>query len=55
MLTTVLLVFVLLVLLGGVGFWPAPGFTPMVRAIISAIIICMFVFWLLRFSPYAVR
>jgi len=50
MLSSILVICLILVLLGGVGFVPAPAFTPTARGIVGAVIVIFFVLWLFKWS-----
>lgn len=50
MLSTLLIVLLILILLGGVGFVPAPAFTPEARGVVGAVILVFALVWLFRFS-----
>jgi len=54
MTSTILVVLLLLVLLGGVGFFPAPAFTANHRWAVGTVLVVVFIVWLLKFSGIVV-
>jgi hypothetical protein len=50
MLSTILIICLILILLGGVGFAPVDGVTPAARGTVGTVILVAFVIWLFRWS-----
>lgn len=51
---TLMWIILFVVLLCGVGFFPAPAFTTQHRTILGTVLLVIFLFWLLKFSQYHV-